>query len=184
MKIRSALVLCLLASLLATPVLAQAAAEQPQVTFKATELVPGLHMLEGVGGFGGGNVGLLTGDDGVVLVDDSFPPFTETLLAAVAEVASGPVDFVVNTHVHGDHMGGNEILGKAGAKIVAHDNVRGRLVADGISTGNGSIPAPSDALPVLTFADAVSFHLNGHHAYVFHVAHAHTDGDAVIHFRD
>ncbi len=170
-------------ALLSLPTLAQEAAQPPQVTFKATELSAGLYMLEGVGGFGGGNIGLLTGEDGVVMVDDSFPPHTEQLMAAVAEVVSAPVDFVVNTHVHGDHVGGNVTLDAQGAVIVAHDNVRSRLVKDGMRTGSGSIPAPEDMLPVLTFADAVTFHLNGQEAYVFHVEHAHTDGDAIIHFR-
>lgn len=155
----------------------------PQVTFKATELTPNLHMLEGVGGFGGGNVGLLTGEDGVVLVDDSFPPHTEQLLAAVAKVVKDPVDFVINTHVHGDHLGGNQALHSHGATIVAHDNVRERLKKQGMPTPDGTAPAPKEMLPVLTFADAVTFHLNGQESYVFHVKDAHTDGDSVIHFR-
>ena len=184
MKHGISLVAILVTLALAPALFAQEPAEKPQVTFKSTELAPGLYMLEGVGGFAGGNVGVLTGEDGVAIVDDSFPPFTETLLAAVAAVASGPADFVVNTHVHGDHTGGNETLGKAGAAILAHDNVRGRLVKEGFTTDTGQVPAPPAALPVLTFADAVTVHLNGHDAYVFHVEHAHTDGDAVIHFRD
>lgn len=168
--------------LVSTPVLAQDAAA-PEVTFKSTELAPGLYMLEGVGGFGGGNVGLLTGDDGVVLVDDSFPPHTQTLLGAVAQVVSEPIDFVINTHVHGDHAGGNAILSGKGATLVAHDNVRARLVANGTPTPEGNVPAPKAMLPVLTFNDALTFHLNGQESHVFHVAQAHTDGDAVIHFR-
>ncbi len=167
--------------LLALPSMAQDAA--PQVTFKTTELAPGLHMLEGVGGFGGGNVGLLIGEDGVVLVDDSFPPHTEQLLAAIAEVVSEPIDFVINTHVHGDHLGGNSALSAQGSTLVAHDNVRSRLVKEGMPTPDGPQPAGKEMLPVLTFDDAVTFHLNGQESYVFHVEHAHTDGDAVIHFR-
>jgi glyoxylase-like metal-dependent hydrolase (beta-lactamase superfamily II) len=141
-------------------------------------------MLEGVGGFGGGNVGLLKGADGVVMVDDSFPPHTEQLMAAVAKVVAEPVDFVIDTHVHGDHVGGNVTLDAQGAVIVAHDNVRHRLVEEGMPTGGDERPpAPPEMLPVVTFADAVTFHLNGQESYVFHVEHAHTDGDAVIHFR-
>jgi glyoxylase-like metal-dependent hydrolase (beta-lactamase superfamily II) len=177
--------LILLTLLIVSPLCAATAmAQESEVTFKSTELAPGLYMIEGVGGFGGGNVGLLTGKDGVVLVDDSFPPLTETLLAVVDKVAGAPVDFLVNTHVHGDHLAGNETLGKKGATIVAHDNVRVRLLSEGISAGPEKVPAAPEALPVLTFADAVTFHLNGQEAYVFHVAHAHTDGDAVIHFKD
>lgn len=179
------LLLALLALCLAAPAaMAQDAAEQPEVTFRSTELAPGLHMIEGVGGFGGGNVGVLTGDDGVILIDDSFPPLTERLLAVVDEVAGGAVDFLINTHVHGDHVGGNPRVGGQGAVIVAHDNVRQRLVEEGISLGEEQMPAPPEALPVITFGDAVTFHLNGQEAHVFHVAHAHTDGDAVIHFRE
>lgn len=175
----------LLTLLLIVPLCAVAAlAQDGDITFKSTELAPGLYMIEGVGGFGGGNVGLLTGKDGVVLVDDSFPPLTEKLLAAVDKVAGAPVDFLINTHVHGDHLGGNVALGKKGATIVAHENVRGRLLSDGISAGEEQLPAPPEALPVLTFADAVTFHLNGQEAYVLHVEHAHTDGDVIIFFKE
>lgn len=179
MRLKSLFVL--LAVLLFAPL---AIAQGDGVTFQSTELAPGIYMIEGVGGFGGGNIGVLTGDDGVVLVDDSFPPFTERLLKAVDEVAGGPVDFVVNTHVHGDHTGSNAVLGEKGAHIVAHDNVRHRLVTDGMPAGGGeTVEAPPEALPVLTFADAVTFHLNGQESYVFHVSAAHTDGDAIIHFQ-
>lgn len=167
--------------LVALPAVAQD--DAPEVTFESTELAPGLHMLEGVGGFGGGNVGLLLGEDGVVLVDDSFPPHTEQLLVAISKVVSEPVDFVINTHVHGDHLGGNAVFSSKGSTLVAHDNVRTRLVANGMPTPDGPQPAAKEMLPVLTFDDAVTFHLNGQESYVFHVEHAHTDGDAVIHFR-
>lgn len=161
-----------------------ALAQDDGVTFESTELAPGIYMIEGVGGFGGGNIGVLTGDDGVVLVDDSFPPFTERLLKAVDEVAGRQVDFVVNTHVHGDHTGSNAALGEKGAHIVAHDNVRHRLATEGMPAGpDEMVEAPPEALPVLTFADAVTFHLNGQESYVFHVSEAHTDGDAIIHFK-
>ena len=172
-------------SLVLGPVVAQEAAEEPEITFQATELAPGLYMIEGVGGFGGGNVGLLTGEDGVVLIDDSMPPLTTRLLSAVDRIVSDPVDFVINTHVHGDHVGGNATLGEAGAWIVAHENVRERLLGEGLSGGGPEAePAPPEALPVITFGDAVTFHLNGQEARVVHVDRAHTDGDAIIHFRD
>jgi len=171
--------LSLLPALLPTPVLAQESA----LSFQATELAPGLYMLEGVGGFTGGNLGLLTGKDGVVLIDDGLPPLTAKLLAAIGELTEDPVEFLINTHVHGDHIGGNEAFAKKGATIVAHDNLRHRLLSDGITTPAGDVSAPEDALPVVTFSDSVTFHLNGHEAFVFHVERAHTDGDAVIHFR-
>ncbi len=165
-------------------VFSTALAQEPGITFKSTELAPGLYMLEGEGGFSGGNLGLLTGEDGVVLIDDGVPPVTDELLAAIGELTGDPVEFVVNTHVHGDHIGANEAFGQAGATIVAHDNLRRRLLAEGFKTAAGQVPAPEDALPVVTFSDSVTFHLNGRSAFVFHVEQAHTDGDAVIHFRD
>lgn len=155
---------------------------QTEITFKSTEVASGLYMLEGEGGFAGGNLGLLTGKDGVVLIDDGMPHLTAKLLAAIGKLTDDPVEFLINTHVHGDHIGGNEAFGKKGARIVAHDNLRHRLLAEGMTTADGDVPAPEAALPVVTFSDSVTFHLNGHEAFVFHVANAHTDGDAVIHF--
>lgn len=173
------------AALTSTPAIAQEPmAAEPEISFKATELTTGLYMLEGVGGFTGGNLGLSIGDDGVFLIDDGLPPLTDELLEAVAELTDSPIEFLINTHVHGDHIGGNEALAQKGATIVAHDNLRSRLLADGVTTEAGEAAAPEGALPVLTFSDSLTFHLNGRDAFVFHVERAHTDGDAVIHFRD
>ena len=153
---------------------AAALAQDSGITFKSTELAPGLYMLEGEGGFAGGNLGLLTGEDGTVLIDDGIEPLADEMLAAVNEIAGVPVDFVVNTHVHGDHIGGNAALHADGATIIGHDNIWQRLRED---------PATdAAAMPEITFSDSVTFHLNGHEAYVFHLEHAHTDGDAAIHF--
>ena len=148
-------------------------AQQAEITFKTSELSEGLYMLEGQGGFAGGNMALLTGSDGVILIDDAIEPMAEKLINAVEKHAGQPVDFLINTHVHGDHIGGNAALHKSGATIITHDNIRERMLSDN---------AAKDALPEVTFSDAVTFHLNGHTAYVFHVEQAHTDGDAVIHF--
>jgi glyoxylase-like metal-dependent hydrolase (beta-lactamase superfamily II) len=169
----------LLPVVLFMPVMAQ----ESTISYRSTELAPGLYMLEGQGGFAGGNLGLMTGADGVVLIDDGLPPLTDTLLAALGKLTEDPVEFVINTHVHGDHIGGNAVLGKRGATIVAHDKLRQRLVADGMRGAEGQVAAPEEALPVLTFSDSATFHLNGRDAFVFHVERAHTDGDAVIHFR-
>jgi glyoxylase-like metal-dependent hydrolase (beta-lactamase superfamily II) len=148
-------------------------AQQSEITFKSTELSDGLYMLESQGGFGGGNMALLTGSDGVILIDDALEPMAEKVIKAVEARTKQPVDFLINTHVHGDHVGGNAALHQTGATIITHDNIRHRMVAD---------DAAKDALPEVTFSDTVTFHLNGHTAYVFHVPNAHTDGDAVIHF--
>lgn len=165
MKIRLMLVLC------AIPF--AASAQEGEVSWKSSEVVPGIVMLEGEGGFAGGNLGLITGDDGVVLIDDGVAPLTAVTVAAIEALTGDPVDFVINTHAHGDHVGANATLHNKGATVVAHENLRRQMVAE---------DAAPDALPELTFTDSVTFHLNGHTARVFHVANAHTDGDSVIHF--
>ena len=165
----------LLLALLATVTCANAQDFATEV--KSTEVVPGVYMLEGANGFSS-NIGLLVGDEHVLLIDDGMAPITDSLLDTVKSIAGRSVDFVVNTHVHGDHVGSNAALAETGATIVAHDNLRRRLAEKPEDAGG------PDGLPVITFDDSVTFHVNGHEAYVFHVASAHTDGDAVIHFRD
>lgn len=133
----------------------------------------------------GGNIGMSAGDEGVFLIDDQYAPFTPKILAAIREINDGPIRFVLNTHWHGDHTGGNENLGDEGAMIIAQDNVRLRLI-EGLDRGNGRItpPAAEGALPVLTFNDQVSLFINGEEARAIHVENAHTDGDSLIYFRD
>jgi glyoxylase-like metal-dependent hydrolase (beta-lactamase superfamily II) len=152
-----------------------------QIEVKAAQVAPGIHMLQGAGG----NIGVSAGPDGVFLVDDQYAPLTDKIKAAVAALDPRPVRFVLNTHWHGDHTGGNENLGKAGVLIVAHDNVRTRLAAGQVNElmGRTIEPAPGAALPVVTFSEAVTFHLNGEEIHAWHVPPAHTDGDAVVHFR-
>ena len=141
----------------------------------------GVYMLTGLGG----NIGVSVGADGVILVDDQFAPLTDKVRAAVAAISSGPIRFVLNTHWHFDHTGGNENLGKAGALIVAHDNVRRRMSVGQFieALGRQEPPSPQAALPVVTFTEAVTIYLNGDSINVFHVAPAHTDGDAIVWFR-
>ncbi|HLU05832.1 MAG TPA: MBL fold metallo-hydrolase [Woeseiaceae bacterium] len=158
-------------------------AQDNQITFKSTDLGSGLYMLEGQGGFAGGNLGLSTGEDGVVLIDDGLGQLASMTLAAVEDITERPVDFVINTHVHGDHSGGNVALHESGATIIGHENVRRRMVEDDSISADGSAPAAKEAMPEITFSRSMTFHLNGHEAFVFHVASAHTDGDAVIFFR-
>lgn len=154
------------------------------VVIEAQEVADGIYMLTG----SGGNMGLSVGTDGAFLIDDQFAPLTERIVAAIAEITAEPVRFVLNTHWHGDHTGGNENLGEAGALIVAHDNVRERLATSWTRMANGQEqtvdPQPEAAVPVITFSQAATFHWNGHQLKAVHAPHAHTDGDAIIHFRD
>ena len=149
---------------------------QDDSNWKSQEVVPGIYMLESDRGFAGGNLGLLTGDDGVVLIDDGMPTITATTVAAVEALTGDPVDFVINTHAHGDHTGANAAFMEQGATVVVHDNLRQALTEDE--------QYDQSALPELTFSDSVTFHLNGHTAYVFHIPSAHTSGDAAIHFKE
>lgn len=129
-----------------------------------------VHYLEGRGG----NIGLSVGEDGVVMIDDQFAQLTDRIVAAVREISDGPIRFVINTHIHGDHVGGNANLARMGIDIVARDAVRRRLAA-----GDN----PEAALPVLTFEEDIDLHLNEEEIVVFGVPPAHTDGDSYIHFR-
>ncbi len=150
------------------------------VQVRTTSLGRGVHVLFGAGG----NVGLSVGADAVFVVDDQFAPLTPKLLAAIRTLTDKPVKFVLNTHWHGDHTGGNENLGKAGALIVAHDNVRRRMSTEQFMAAMNQrvAPSPKEALPVVTFTDAVTFHINGDSVVATHMAPAHTDGDAYVHF--
>lgn len=152
-----------------------------KVEVKAEKVADGLWMLTGAGG----NIGVSAGPDGVFLVDDQYAPLTDKIKAAIATVSDKPVRFVLNTHWHGDHVGGNENLGKAGAVLVAHENVRKRMSKEQfIQLFKRTVPAsPAAALPLVTFAESLSFHLNGEDVDAFHVPPAHTDGDVVVFFR-
>ncbi|WP_223671280.1 MBL fold metallo-hydrolase [Kangiella shandongensis] len=153
---------------------------RPEATIETQQLSDGLYVLFGKGG----NIGLSVGEDGTYIIDDQFAPLTPQINQAIKEVTDESVRFVINTHWHGDHTGGNENYGKAGAVIVAHDNVRKRMSVENISEFSGKpIPAsPDAALPVVTFDSEISLHLNDDDMRVYHVANAHTDGDAIIYF--
>jgi glyoxylase-like metal-dependent hydrolase (beta-lactamase superfamily II) len=167
------------AALLAAP--SARAQDWEAVEIGTQELAPGVYMLSGRGG----NIGVSAGEDGVFIIDDQYAPLTEKIVAAIRAVSDEPIRFVLNTHWHGDHTGGNENLGEAGALIVAHDNVRERMSVEQFieAFDSRTPPSPEGALPVVTFSASVTFHLNGDELHVFHVEHAHTDGDAIIHFR-
>lgn len=164
--------------LIAVPALAQGNFDD--VTIRTQALRGPVSVLFGAGG----NIGVSVGEDGVFLIDDQFAPLTEKIQAAVAEMTDRPIRFVVNTHWHGDHTGGNENLGEAGAVIVAHDNVYRRMsTVQELKAFNRTVPAsPNAALPVITFNDQAAFHLNGEEVRAHHVPYAHTDGDSLLHF--
>jgi len=158
-----------------------AAQDFDKVEIQTMQAGQGVFMLMGAGG----NIGVCAGDDGVFLIDDQFAPLNGKIKAAVTELGDKPIKFVVNTHWHGDHTGGNELLGKAGAIIVAHENVRKLLSAEQfVEFFNSKVgPYPETALPMVTFTDSVTFHFNNEEISVFHVEASHTDGDAVIYFK-
>ena len=143
-------------------------ADQPAI--KATHVAGHVHMLEGAGG----NIGVSIGDDGVLIVDDQFAPLAERIAAKIAELGGGMPRFVLNTHHHGDHTGGNAHFGREGV-ILAHEKVRVRLAVAG---------SPSVALPVVTYRDRVRLHFNGDEIDVIHLPRGHTDGDSVVWFRN
>jgi cyclase len=151
-----------------------------KVTIKTTKLGDGLYMLEGAGG----NIGVSVGDDGVIVIDDQFAPLTPKIQAAIAAISPKPIKFVLNTHWHGDHTGGNENLTSAGAVVVAHENVRKRMSTDQfIEAFKRKVPAsPPKALPVVTFTSDITLHFNGEDIRVIHVDPAHTDGDSIVVF--
>jgi len=149
-------------------------------TIETIQLTDTLYMLVGVGG----NIGLSVGEDGVYIIDDQYAPMSDRIKAAIAALSDKPVRFVVNTHWHFDHAGGNEVFGGDGAVIVAHDNVRKRMVTgQEMPAFDRSVPpAAPAALPIVTFSETAALHLNGEEARAIHLPHAHTDGDAMIHW--
>jgi glyoxylase-like metal-dependent hydrolase (beta-lactamase superfamily II) len=156
------------------------AQDMSKVEIKIHPVRDGIYMLEGQGG----NIGLLVGNDGAFLIDDQFAPLTKKILAAVKKLNPKHPKFLVNTHWHFDHTGGNENLGEAGTVIVAHDNIRKRMsTKQFIAAFKRKVPpSPEAALPVITFSDGVTFHWNGETVRVRHIPRAHTDGDSIVHF--
>lgn len=152
-----------------------------KVQIETIPVAKGIYMLVGEGG----NIGLSVGQDGAFLIDDQYAPLTDRILKAISAVTDKPVRFLVNTHWHGDHTGGNENIGKGGTIIVAHGNVRKRLIKGHFykAYNVNFPPAPPKALPVITFADGVTFHWNNETLEVLHAKPAHTDGDAVIYLK-
>ena len=171
-----------LAALLAAPLTAAAQNDMADVEIRVEKVADNVAVLYGRGG----NIGVSVGEDGVFMIDDQYAPLTDRIQAAIDTLSDEAIRFVINTHWHGDHTGGNENLGKAGAVIVAHDNVRERMSTDQFMKAfDRTVPAsPRAALPVITFDDSVTFHMNGDTIDVMHVASGHTDGDSIVHFAD
>jgi len=167
--------------LLISPALALAQ-DFSEVQITTTPVRGSIYMLQG----SGGNIGVSIGDDGTFIIDDQFAPLTEKIQAAIRTLTPNPVRFVVNSHWHYDHSDGNENFGRAGALIVSHDNSRKRMETDQIVSLSNRPQPPYDevGLPKITFHDSMRFYYNGDLIDVLHLGPAHTDGDAVIYFRD
>lgn len=152
------------------------------VEIRAEQITESIYMLQGAGG----NIGLSIGDDGAFMVDDQYAPLSGRIQAAVAELTDEDVEFVINTHWHYDHSDGNENFGRAGALIIAHENSRRRMMTDQyVTVGDRQQEAYElEGLPKISFQQTMSMHLNGEDVDIFHVSHAHTNGDAVVYFRD
>jgi len=161
--------------------LASVAQDWDKVEVKTEALRGNLHVLYGAGG----NIGISAGEDGIFIIDDQYAPLTDKIKAAIASISDKDVRFAINTHFHGDHSGGNENIGSSGTVIVAHDRVRQRMSEGAfVKAFNMTMePQPKAALPVVTFNDEISLHLNGEEARIIHVKSAHTDGDSIIHFK-
>ncbi|MDX1702909.1 MAG: MBL fold metallo-hydrolase [Altererythrobacter ishigakiensis] len=151
-----------------------------EVEITSEELAPGVAVLFGAGG----NMAVSHGEDGTVLIDDQFAPLSEKIETAVAYLGASPVKYVVNTHWHGDHTGGNEHFGSTGATIFAHDNVRVRMSNEQTRGERVIPPSPRAALPVVTYDRGVTLHLNGDTIDVVFVGGGHTDGDSIVRWRE
>ncbi|NND53103.1 MAG: MBL fold metallo-hydrolase [Flavobacteriaceae bacterium] len=147
------------------------------VEIKTIQLSDHVYMLTGAGG----NIGVSVGDDGVFVIDDQFAPLSAKIITAIKDLSDRPIHFLVNTHWHGDHTGGNANMSKEGVTIVAHDHVRKRLKETPKRDGSAR---ETEALPVITYNDELNFFMNGERVAVFHVSNAHTDGDSVIFFTE
>ena len=148
-----------------------------KVEVKATKVAGTVYMLTGAGG----NIGVSAGDDGIVIIDDEFAPLAPKIIDALNGITDKPIKFIINTHYHGDHTGGNTVFGRTGT-IIAHDNVRKRLAAGTTLGTRVTPPAPKQALPIVTFNDTATVHVNGEDIRAVHFPNGHTDGDGVIYF--
>jgi len=173
-------VLSIIISLLVPLAMSAQQQDFDKVVIKSQKISETVYMLEGMGG----NIGVCAGPDGVFIIDDQFAPLTEKIKASIAEISDKPVQFVINTHFHFDHAGGNENFGKGGSVIVAHHNARKRLEEDQDVMENDQEATSPAGLPKITFGGAMTFHYNGETVDLYHKGPAHTDGDVIIHFKE
>jgi len=179
--VRQVFIAAALAALSCSPAFAQPQIDWSKVEIKTTDLGSGVYLLN----WQGGDSLILTGDEGVLLVDTSVAPMGDKIKAAVAKVSNKPIKIVINTHAHADHFGANELMAKGGAMIVAHDKLRERMAkGQYLAAFNQTIPpSPPAALPTVTFDDAMTLHFNGETVQLFHPVNAHTDNDTLVHFK-
>ncbi|HXA63891.1 MAG TPA: MBL fold metallo-hydrolase [Bryobacteraceae bacterium] len=161
---------------------AQAPPDFSKVEIKTTKVGSNFYTLEGQGGM----IGVLTGPDGTLMVDSQFAPLTDKIVAAIHQISNGPIRFMINTHVHPDHTGGNENLGKMGVVIFSREELRDRLAQPIPPTGAnpGRPPMPAAALPLVTYRGRVTFHMDGEDVELIPIPRAHTDGDTLVHFKN
>ena len=153
-------------------------AQKREVKIEPTKITESIYMLKGQGG----NIGLFVGEDGVFMIDDQFAHLTPKILKAIEKITDKPVKYLINTHWHGDHTGGNQNMSKEGAVIISHKNVRKRMGMESVVRGKTKPASPKEALPVITFTEDMMVHFNGEDVLISHVHDAHTDGDAHIYF--
>ncbi|MBT8138733.1 MAG: MBL fold metallo-hydrolase [Gammaproteobacteria bacterium] len=157
-----------------------AADAEKKSAITSQKITDDIYMLSG----DGGNIGVLIGDDGTFMIDDKFARLSDDIMSSIKKLGGTEPDYLVNTHFHADHTGGNESFGKAGSTIVAHHSVRARLTTKTEIAAFDMVtpPQPKDALPVITFSKDMRLHINGHTLSITHVPAAHTDGDSIVHF--
>ena len=179
MRVIQVVLFAIAALSMAADALAQGQVDYSKVEIKTDKLAPNFYVLNGQGGA----IGVLTGSDGVLMVDSQFAPLTDKIVAAIKQVSNAPIRFLINTHVHGDHTGGNENLGKMGVVIFARENLRNRLEHPApAANGTPGAPAPAAALPVVTYDAPITFHMDGEDVHAIPIPKAHTDGDTLVQF--
>ena len=169
-----------LAALAATALFAQAQTDYSKIQIKSNKLADNLYTLDGAGG----TIGVLTGPEGVFMVDSQFAPLSDKIAATIKQISGGQqIKFLVNTHVHGDHTGGDENFGKMGATIIARPELRNRLAHPSPgANGQPGMPMPPAGLPLLTYTGSLTMHMNGEEIHIYAIPRAHTDGDTIVQF--